>query len=215
MSPKPSVTLAIRPRRSGTSTDWIAPPQVMIETDMWTLVSVYLSIAVPSARVPKLDLVTLIPRGAAPAGGAIATASTVPPPAATIAANRFVRLNHCMGPPSRVDVVLDRFELEAGEPREHAPRLRLVSGVEDLVMRAAEAQPAVQARPDPGVGAEEPVRHLQRRQLAGVEDLALADQQPEAPAAERHEGRQGRGARPVLEQERRRIPEAADPERPL
>src|SRR4051794_37876631 len=158
MSPKPSVTLAIRPRRSGTSTDWIAPPHVMIETDMWTLVSVYLSIAVPSARVPKLDFVTLIPRGAAFAAGAIATASTVTTPAATVAANRFVRLNRCMGPPSRVGV-LDRFELEAGEPREHAPRLRLASGVEDLVMRGAEVQPAVKARPDPAVGAEEPVRH--------------------------------------------------------
>src|SRR3954449_7209948 len=53
---KPSVTFLSLPLRSGTRTDCRMPPYVMIETDMpRVLVSVYLSIAVPLARAPKLD----------------------------------------------------------------------------------------------------------------------------------------------------------------
>src|SRR3954449_1991370 len=53
---KPSVTFLRLPLRSGTRTDCRMPPYVMIETDMpRVLVSVYLSIAVPSASAPKLD----------------------------------------------------------------------------------------------------------------------------------------------------------------
>src|SRR3954466_10999915 len=55
MLEKPSVTFFRRPRRSGTRTDCRMPPYVRIETDMpRVFVSVYLSIAVPSARRPKL-----------------------------------------------------------------------------------------------------------------------------------------------------------------
>src|SRR3954463_11069388 len=53
---KPSVTFLRLPLRSGTRTDCRMPPYVRIETDMpRVLVSVYLSIAVPLARAPKLD----------------------------------------------------------------------------------------------------------------------------------------------------------------
>ena len=91
----------------------------------------------------------------------------------------------------------------------------MTPGIEHLVVRAAEAQPGIHARAHARVGAEEAVGHLERGQLVGVEDLALGHEQPEALAAERHQRGERRGAGRVLEEEGRRVVEAADPERAL
>ena len=73
----------------------------------------------------------------------------------------------------------------------------------------------VHARAHAAVGPEEPVGHLERGQLLGVEDLALADDQPVAAVAEHDEAWRASRAGLVLEQERRRVLERADPERAL
>src|SRR3954466_7936631 len=87
---KPSVTFLSLPLRSGTRTDCRMPPYVMIETDMpRVLVSVYLSIAVPLARAPKLDFE--MRAGWAPAGWASRPAGR---PASTAhSAARWIRLD--------------------------------------------------------------------------------------------------------------------------
>src|SRR4051794_21510169 len=102
------------------------------------------------------------------------------------------------------------LELDARELAEDAPRLEVAPEVHDLVVRAAELEPAIHARPDAGVRAEVAVRHLEMRQLVGVEHLALGDDEPEALAAERHERGERRGPGLVLEEERRRVGHAAD-----
>ena len=79
----------------------------------------------------------------------------------------------------------------------------------------AEAQPGVEARPDAGVRPEVAVGHLEARQLLRVEHLALGDDQPEAIAAEREERGDRRRPRLVLEEDRRRVGQPADAERPL
>src|SRR5215217_5168154 len=108
-----------------------------------------------------------------------------------------------------------RRELHACQLAERPPGRRLAAGVEDLVVWPAETQPGVHAGPQARVRAKEAVGHLQRRQLLGVEHLPLADEQPEALTAQRHERRQRRRAGAVLEEERGRVVEPADAERPL
>src|SRR5215208_4007819 len=104
----------------------------------------------------------------------------------------------------------DERWLDSGELAEHLPVRRAVAEVEHLVVRAAGAQPGVHAGADAAGGAEVAVGHLELRQLVGVEDLALGDDEPEPRAAKRQErGERGR-ARAVLEQERRRVVEPAD-----
>src|SRR3954451_22559256 len=106
-------------------------------------------------------------------------------------------------------------ELDSGELAERPPLLGPVAWVEHLVGWAAEPQPLVHARAQPAGRAEEAVGHLERRQLVGVEDLALDREQPELLAAERDQrGERGRAGR-VLEQERRRLLHPADPQRSL
>src|SRR4051812_45826341 len=101
-------------------------------------------------------------------------------------------------------------ELHAGELAEHPPRSCVVTGIEDLVVRAAQPQPRVHAVAQPRLRAEETVRHLERGQLLGVEDLPLADHEPEALTSERDERGERRGTGGVLEQQRRRVVQTAD-----
>src|SRR3954452_16772513 len=101
MFENPSVTFFRFPLRSGTRTDCRMPPYVMIETDMPPLlVSVYLSIAVPSARRPKLAFEIFA--DCAPAGWASRPAAT---PART--AHNAARL-------IRLDLPMSRMTLPPG-----------------------------------------------------------------------------------------------------
>src|SRR3954465_11524420 len=70
-------------------------------------------------------------------------------------------------------------ELDPGELAERPPLLGPVARVEHLVVGAAELEPFVHAGAQPAGGAEEAIGHLERRQLLGVEDLALDREQPE------------------------------------
>ena len=83
------------------------------------------------------------------------------------------------------------------------------------MVRATQPQPGVEAGADADVRPEVPVGHLEAGQLRPVEVLPLADDEPERLAAERDERRQRRRARLVLEQERGRVVEPADGDRPL
>ncbi len=80
-------------------------------------------------------------------------------------------------------------------------------------MWAAEPQPGVHARPQPGIGADVPIRHLEVGELRGVEHLPLGHQQPETLPSERDQ--RGEGHRPgaVLEEERRGVVKRSDAER--
>src|SRR3954447_1495618 len=99
---KPSVTFLSLPLRSGTRTDCRMPPYVMIETDMpRVLVSVYLSIAVPSASAPKLDFE--MRADCAPAGWA--SRPTARPARTAHNAARWIRL----------DLPMSRMTLLRGE----------------------------------------------------------------------------------------------------
>ena len=98
---------------------------------------------------------------------------------------------------------------------ERLPVGGVVAQVHHLVVRAAVGQPAVQALAQPGRGPELPVRHLQGRQFLAVQVLALGDHQPEAIALQRDQrGQRGR-PRLVLEQERGRVGQPPDAQRPL
>src|SRR5215208_4127241 len=219
MSAKPSVTFASSPWRSGTLSDWMIPPYVMIETSMpRALRSVYLSIAVPpmlAGRLPKLDWVTLSPPWWCPP---FAPAGTASAPAASTATSRVRSVLERFGMtlPSVVGVCMSgRHQLQPRQLAERAPRLRVASRVQHLMVGPAEAQPRVHRRAHALVGPEPPVGHLEGRKLGGVEHLSLAHQQPEALAAERHERRQRSRAGVVLEQERRWVFEPSDSERAL
>src|SRR3954465_9160645 len=99
---KPSVTFLSLPLRSGTRTDCRMPPYVMIETDMpRVLVSVYLSIAVPLARAPKLDFA--MRADWAPAGWASRPAA------------RPARTAHSTARWMRLDLPMSRMTLLRGE----------------------------------------------------------------------------------------------------
>src|SRR3954453_3941385 len=102
MFENPSVTFFSFPLRSGTRTDCRMPPYVRIETDMRrVLVSVYLSIAVPSGRRPKLAFEIFA--DCAPAGWASRPAAR---PARTAhSAARWIRL----------DLPMSRMTLLRGE----------------------------------------------------------------------------------------------------
>src|SRR4051812_47554341 len=106
-------------------------------------------------------------------------------------------------------------ELQAAQLAERLPRTRVASGVEDLVVWASEPQPGIHARSQPGIGPEVPVWHLEVGELRGVEHLPLGYEQPESLPSERDQRGEGRRPWAVLEQERRRVVERSDPERPL
>src|SRR5262245_44356866 len=135
----------------------------------------------PGGRFPKLDLVTLRPRCDFDLD--LATAGALSAPAAKVAqratTNTLVRLG--MAPPAVVGTgrrwsSSNHRELQAGKLAERAPRPSLPSRIENLVMRPAEAQPAVHAGAQPRVGPEVAVGHLQVRELGRVEHLALGDE---------------------------------------
>src|SRR3954452_12183084 len=63
--------------------------------------------------------------------------------------------------------------LQATQFAERLPCAAMTSGIEDLVVRPPKPQPGIHATPQPGVGPEVPIRHLEVRQLRGVEHLAF------------------------------------------
>src|SRR3954447_86313 len=189
----------------------------MTAIDMWfALVNVYRSIAVPSDSVPKLDFV-MDGAWCADAGETAAKAAAQirrrPSP---MRARRRLRVLDMYCPP--VDGPRRRSgrgELEARRLAERRPGVRVPPRIEHLVVRAAEAQPSVHAAPHARVGPEQPVWHLERRELVAVEDLALGDDESEPRSLQRDQRGQGAWPRSVLEEERRGIVQPADAERAL
>src|ERR1022692_115386 len=87
--------------------------------------------------------------------------------------------------------------------------------IHHLMVRTACPEPAVEAAAQSRSRPELAVRHLQRGQRGSVQDLALRYDQAEPGSLQRRERGQGGWSWLVLEQERGRVCQAADAERPL
>src|SRR5918992_751338 len=109
----------------------------------------------------------------------------------------------------------DLDELDAEQVAEDLPAGGVAAEVEHLMVRPAVAQPAVEAFAYPAVRAELPIGHLERGQFLTVQHLALGHHHAKQLALQRDQGGQGRRARLVLEEEGRRVVEAADAKWPL